>query len=110
MNGADKALLVFIIIFMISFLTSYKYGYYMISRTGLFFAHVMIAGTIHISIGIMALIGWFYFSWGVNAFLLYGGLVLGVGLIAVGEIVLLLMLFIKRKKMMVTFEQSNKLV
>jgi hypothetical protein len=44
------------------------------------------------------MIGWFFFAWGVNEFLFFGGLVLGIGLLVVGEGVLITILLLKRKK------------
>nr|WP_077215300.1 hypothetical protein [Bacillus dakarensis] len=58
----------------------------------------LIAGTINFALGVFAIIGWFFFAWGVNEFLFFGGLVLGIGLLVVGEAVLITTLILKRKK------------
>ncbi|MFC0415088.1 hypothetical protein ACFFHH_06405 [Cytobacillus solani] len=50
--------------------------------------------------------GWFFFSWEVNEFLFFGGLVLGLSLIVVGEVVLLSIFLSKRKKWIQIYNDS----
>jgi hypothetical protein len=77
---------------------SFKYGSIMIRKTGLFLPQALIAGSINLALGVFAIIGWFFFTWGVNEFLFFGELVLGIGLLVVGEGILITILFLKRKK------------
>ena len=98
MNGIDIALIIYVIFMIIAVLLSVKYGSSMIKKTGLFLPQAIIAGTINLALSILAIIGWFFFAWGVNEFLFFGGFVLGLGLLVVGEAALFTILFSKRKK------------
>lgn len=40
--------------------------------------------------------GWVFFTWGVNEFIIFGGLILGLGLLVVSEAILMTILFFKR--------------
>ncbi|WP_010171229.1 hypothetical protein [Bacillus coahuilensis] len=97
MSEIDIAMTIYIIFMIVATLISFKYGSTMIKKTGLFLPQALIAGTINLALGVFAIIGWFFFAWGVNEFLFFGGLVLGIGLLVVGEAVLLSTLFLKRK-------------
>jgi hypothetical protein len=85
---------------------SFKYGSTMIRKTGLFLPHALIAGTINLGLGLFAILGWFFFTWGVNEFLFFGGLALGICLVVVEEVVLLTILFFKRKKWIQTYNKT----
>ncbi|WP_156291865.1 hypothetical protein [Oceanobacillus salinisoli] len=98
MNEIDIGITIYVIFMIVAAFVSFKYGSTMIRKTRLFLPQVLIAGTINLALGIFAIIGWFFFSWGVNEFLFFGGLVLGVVLLVVGEAVLITILFLKRKK------------
>lgn len=98
MNKIDIAMTLYVIVLIAATFISYKYGSTMIRKTGLFLTQVIIASTINLSIGLLVLLGWSFFTWGVNEFLFFGGLVLGVGLLVVGEAILLSILLFKRKK------------
>ncbi|KUP09278.1 hypothetical protein Q73_03085 [Bacillus coahuilensis m2-6] len=97
MSEIDIAMTIYIIFMIVATFVSFKYGSTMIKKTGLFLPQALIAGTINLVLGVFAIIGWFFFAWGVNEFLFFGGLVLGIGLLVVGEAVLLTTLFLKRK-------------
>jgi hypothetical protein len=98
MNKMDIAMFIYIFFMIFATFVSFKYGSTMIRKTGLFLPQVLIAGTINLTLGVIAIIGWFFFAWGVNEFLFLGGLVLGIGLLVVGEGVLITILLLKRKK------------
>ncbi|MFZ3579489.1 hypothetical protein [Virgibacillus sp. DJP39] len=98
MSGIDIAM-VFYVIFMIGSATGcIFYGSFMMRETGSFLQQMLIAGTINLSLGIFAILGWFLFSWGVNEFMLNVGLSIGAGLLVIGETVLFVLLFLKRKQ------------
>ncbi|RBW67482.1 hypothetical protein [Bacillus taeanensis] len=107
MSERDLAIGAYAIFIIVSFFVSYKYGTFMIKKTGLFFTQVFIAVTINIALGMLALIGWFFYSLGVNEFLFLGGLFLGTALLVITEIVLLILLFVKRKRMLKIFNEVN---
>jgi len=98
MSKIDIAMTLYIIFMVVATFVSFKYGSIMIRKTGLFIPQAFISGTINLALGVIAIIGWFIFTWGVNEFLFFGGLLLGIGLLAVGEAVLIATLFLKRKK------------
>jgi hypothetical protein len=98
MNKIDIAMTLYVIVLITATFVSYKYGSTMIKKTGLFLPQAIIAGTINLSLGLLALLGWSFFTWGVNEFLFFGGLVIGVGLLVVGEAILISILLFKRKK------------
>ncbi|GEN35876.1 hypothetical protein [Aneurinibacillus danicus] len=106
MNKIDIAMTIYVIFMMIATSISVKYGSTMIKKTGLFLPQTLIAGTINLALGVFGITGWFFFSWKVNEFLFFGGLVLGLGLLVVGEVVLLTVLFLKRKKWMQIYNDS----
>ncbi|MEH7225012.1 hypothetical protein V7112_14480 [Bacillus sp. JJ1566] len=98
MNEIDIAMTIYVIFMIVSIFVSFKYGSTMIIKTGLFLPQALIAGTINLCLGVIGILGWFFFSWSVNEILFFGGLALGVGLLALSEIVLFSILFSKRKR------------
>jgi hypothetical protein len=78
----------------------------MIRKTGLFFPQTLIAGTMNLVLCVFAIIGWFFFAWGVNEFLFFGGLVLGLGLLVVSEAILITTLFLNRKKWVQIYNET----
>lgn len=106
MGEVDIAFTIYIVILLISFLIGYKYGSYLIRKTGLFFSPVFIAGTLIIAIDIIAIIGWFNYSWGTNEFPFIIGIFVGLGLMVVSEAVLITILFIKKKHLVQTFNDN----
>ncbi|WP_121661941.1 hypothetical protein [Metabacillus litoralis] len=106
MNEIDIAMTIYIIYMIVATFVSFKYGSTMIRKTGLFLPQTLIAGTINLALGVCAIIGWFFFAWGVNEFLFFGGLVLGIGLLVVGEAVLITALFLKRKKWIQIYNEN----
>jgi hypothetical protein len=76
-NKIDIAMAIYVSVLIAATFVSYKYGSTMIRKTGLFLPQAIIAGTINLSLGLLALLGWSFFTWGVNEFLFFGGLVLG---------------------------------
>ncbi|MFZ3579737.1 hypothetical protein [Virgibacillus sp. DJP39] len=99
MSGIDIAMAIYVIFMIVATFVSFKYASTMIRKTGLFLPQTLIAGTINLGLGVFAIIGWFFFAWGVNEFLFFGGLVLGIGLLVVGEAVLITTLFLIRNKL-----------
>ncbi|MEI5907964.1 hypothetical protein WAK64_12950 [Bacillus spongiae] len=105
MNKIDIAMILYVIVLITATSVSYQYGSSMIRKTGLFLPQAIISATINLSFGLLALLGWSFITWGVNEFLFFGGLVIGVGLLVVGEAILISILFLKRKKWL---QQHNK--
>ena len=70
MNTIDIAMTIYSIFMIIATFLSFKYGSAMIRKTGLFLPQALIAGTINLALGIFAIIGWFFITWGVNEFCL----------------------------------------
>ena len=97
MNGIDIAAIMYVVFMAAATFVSFKYGSTMIRKTGLFLPNVLMAGTINLILGVLAITGWFFFTWGVNEFLFFGGLYLGIGLLVIGEVVLMILLLLKRK-------------
>ncbi|MHC0038860.1 hypothetical protein [Pseudoneobacillus sp. C159] len=97
MNKIDFAFAIYLILFGLAFFISYKYGSYLTRKTGLIFPPFFIAGMINFVLGVLTIIGWVFFTWQVNEFLFFGGLVLGVGLLLVGEVILIILLLLRRK-------------
>jgi hypothetical protein len=106
MNKIDIAMTIYVIFMIMATFLSVIYGSTMIKKTGLFLPQTLIAGTINLALGVFGIIGWFIFSWGVNEFLFFGGLVLGLGLLVGGEVVLFSILFSKRKKWIQIYNDS----
>jgi hypothetical protein len=110
MNKIDFAFAIYLIFFGLVFFISYKYGSYMTRKTGLIFPQFFIAGMINFAMGVLAIIGWFFFTWKVNEFLFVGGLVLGVGLLFVGELLLIILLLLRRKRLLQMYNENTKIV
>lgn len=107
-NEIDIVMIIYVIFMIVATFSSFKYGSIMIKKTGLFLPQVLISGSINLALSVFAIFGWFFFAWRVNEFLFFGGLVLGLGLIVVGEAALITTLFIKRKKWMQKYNDSLK--
>jgi hypothetical protein len=97
-NKIDIAMTLYVIVLIAVTFVSYRFGSKMIRKTGIFLPQAIIACTINLSLGLLALLGWSFFTWGVNEFLFFGGLALGVGLLVVGEAILISILLFKRKR------------
>jgi hypothetical protein len=106
MNEIDIAMIIYVIFMLLANFVSFKYGSTMIRKTGLFLPQTLIAGTINLVLGVFVIIGWFFFTWGVDEFLFFGGLVLGIGLLVLGEAILIATLFLKRKKWMQIYNET----
>lgn len=106
MGKYDIAITIYIIIMVIGFFISYKYGSFMIRKTGLFFPQLFIAGAIITVIDVLAIIGWWVFSWGTDEALWLFGILLGIGFLVISEVILIVILLIKRKRMMQIFNES----
>jgi hypothetical protein len=98
LNEIDVAMTIYIVFMIATSFVSYKYGSTMIRKTGIFLTQAIIAGTINFTLSLFAIIGWLIFALGVNEFLLFGGLLLGIGLLVVSETTLITILLFKRKK------------
>ncbi|MFY3790879.1 hypothetical protein ACOQFO_04085 [Ureibacillus sp. MALMAid1270] len=99
MNEFDVAVTIFIVTMIATTFVSFIYGSIMIRKTGIFLPQAIIAGTINFTLSLFAIIGWIIFTWGVNELLLFGGLILGFGLLVVSEAALITILFLKSKKL-----------
>jgi hypothetical protein len=108
MNKIDFAFAIYLLFFCLTFFVSYIYGSYMTRKTGLIFPPFFIAGMINLLMGVLAIIGWFFFTWRVNEFLFFGGVVLGVGLLLVGEILLIILLLLRRKRFLQMYNENTK--
>ncbi|KGP91232.1 hypothetical protein N780_08425 [Pontibacillus chungwhensis BH030062] len=106
MTEVDSAMTLYILFMIIATFVSFTYGSIMIRKTGLFQQGVLIAGTLNFLLGLGALMGWFFFAGAINEFLLFGGLVLGIGLLIAGEAVLVAILLLKRKKWLQIYHDS----
>jgi hypothetical protein len=106
MSEIDIAMIIYIIFMIVSTFVSFKYGSTMIRKTGLFLPQTLISGTINLALGVFAIIGWFFFAWGLNEYLFFGGLVLGIGLLVVGEAILITTLFLKRKQWIQIYNET----
>lgn len=91
---------------VIGFFLGYKYGSFMIRKTGLFLPQSFIAVTIIIAIDILAIIGWSFFTWGTFEILFFFGILLGIGFLVISEVILIVILLIKRKRMIQIFNES----
>ena len=98
MNEMDIAVVLYVTFMIAATFISFKYGSTMVRKTGPFLSQAVIAGAINLALGVLTITGWIVFSWGVNEFLFFGGLILGISLLVAGEIVLIVTLFLKRKK------------
>ncbi|SES17840.1 hypothetical protein SAMN04487944_1224 [Gracilibacillus ureilyticus] len=106
MNKIDIVMMIYVTFMILATVISVKYGSAMIKKTGLFLPQTLIAGTVNLVLGVFGIIGWLFYSWGVNEFLFFGGLVSGVGLLVVGEVVLLSILFSRRNKWIQIYHDS----
>jgi hypothetical protein len=104
----DMAMMFYFLFIVAAFFGSFFYASYMISKTGLFLLHSIIAVVISVALGLFALIGWFVFTWGFNEFLFFGGLSFGAGLIVVGVVVLFTLLCVKRKQFLSIYHDETK--
>lgn len=107
-NEIDIVMIIYVIFMIVATLSSIKYGSTMIRKTGLFLPQVLISVSINLALDVLAILGWFLFTWRVNEFLFFGGLVLGIGLLVVGEAVLMTTLFLKRNKWIQIYNDSLK--
>ncbi len=107
-NEIDIVMIIYVIIMTIATFSSILYGSTMIRKTGLFLPQVLISASINLALDVFAIVGWFFYTWRVNEFLFFGGLVLGIGLLVLGEVVLIATLFVKRKKWLQIYNDSLK--
>ncbi|WP_102344930.1 hypothetical protein [Bacillus sp. Marseille-P3661] len=108
MDDLYMAFILYIMSIVLGSLISYKYGSYMIRKTGLFLSQTFIAVAIIIVIDVIAIIGWAYVSWSTNEFILVNGIVLGFGLLVISEVLMITILLIKRKEMIQIYNDSAK--
>jgi hypothetical protein len=106
LENNDIALGIYIIFMIGALAISYYLAATAIKKTGLFGAQTFIAAAINLFLGIMGILGWLFFSWGVNEFLFLGGLMLGAGLLVVSEVILIIALFAKRKQLLGVYKDS----
>ncbi|MFA9558279.1 hypothetical protein ACERII_13305 [Evansella sp. AB-rgal1] len=107
MTETDIAMVIYISFLFLSFFLSLKYGTVMIRKTGLVLAQSIVAASINLVLGIIAIVGWFFYAWGVNEFLFFGGIVIGVIIIVTSLVVLSLTIFLRRKVLIKYNENLN---
>ncbi|UFT98363.1 hypothetical protein KO561_14290 [Radiobacillus kanasensis] len=107
MNQIDFAVLVYVVYMIATTFGSYKYGAFMIRKTGILGSQIVVAGAINLVIGILGIVGWSLFSWGVNEFLYVLGIALGIALLFVGELILVIIFLLRRKKLLQDYENTN---
>lgn len=108
LENVDRALTIYVAFMVVSLIICYGFGSKMIKKTGVFGAQTIIASTLNLLLGVCAILGWFFFSWGVNEFMFLGGLVLGIGMLVISEAILIIVLFVRRKKMLQTYNSNIK--
>ncbi|ADU28910.1 hypothetical protein [Evansella cellulosilytica] len=106
MTEADIVFIIYILIIILAFFVSIKFAEVMIKKTGLFFAQAIIAGSLNLLLNVLIGIGWFMYTWGINEFLFFGGLLIGVGLLVISEIVLFFLLLVKRVSWIKDYESK----
>lgn len=105
-QSSDIALFIYVAFMLVSLIICYLFGSKMIEKTGFFGAQIIIAITLNFFLDVCAILGWFFFSWRVNEFLFFGGLVLGIGMLVISEAILILVFFIKRKKILQNYNAN----
>jgi hypothetical protein len=106
LENSDIALTIYVAFMVISLIICYGFASKMIKKTGLFGTQTIIASTLNLLLGVCAILGWFFFSWRVNEFMFFGGLVLGVGMLVISEAILIIVLFIRRKNFLQTYNSN----
>lgn len=99
----EVALTIYVVFMVFSLTMSYIFGSKMIKKTGLFGPITIISSILTLLLGVFAIVGWFLYSWRVNEFMFFGGLVLGIVMLVISEAILIIMLFIRRKSMLNTY-------
>lgn len=97
MDSTDFAFIFYVVIFIAIFFISYFYAILLAKKTGQLGVHAVIAFTMNLLLGIATITGWCIYAWG-NGFLFIGGLILGGAVLLISEIVLIIILFAKRKR------------
>lgn len=108
LESSDIALIIYIGFMVFAWFISYIFASKMIKKTGLFGSQVFIASAINLCLDVCAIIAWSFFSWSVNEFIFFGGLMLGLGVIVVSEVILLIVLFVKKKQMLQAYNNNAK--
>lgn len=103
LENNDVALTIYVVFMILALLISYFLASTMIKKTGLFALQTLSASMINFALGICAIIGWFFFSWGVNEFMFFGGLMLGLAMLVVSEAILVIVLFVNRKQILQSY-------
>nr|WP_144924868.1 hypothetical protein [Paenibacillus bovis] len=98
MSEYDIVLTIYIIFMVLSLVLSIKYASIMMKKTGLFLPQVIIAGTIHFVLGVIAIIAWLLYTYSTNEMIFIGGGFLGMCMIIIGEILLVTIVLMNKKK------------
>lgn len=106
MNEINIAFMVYISFMVLSTLACFTYGSFIIKKTGLFTQFSLFTGILYFSLGVLAILGWSFFSWGINEFLFFNGLFLGVGMLVLGEAIIFIALFIKKKTLIRSYNEQ----
>lgn len=77
---------------------SILYGSIMVKKTGKFEVHSLISACIHIALSVISIICWCLFAASKGWLVVFGGIVLGLFLFVVGEIVIFIFLYEKKEK------------
>src|SRR5690606_40909029 len=94
----DIVLTVYIIFMVLALVVSIKYASIMMKKTGLFLPQVIIAGTIHFVLGVIAIIAWIVITFSTNEMIFFGGVFLGICMIVIGEILLVTIVLMNKKR------------
>ncbi|MBS4539455.1 hypothetical protein GOQ27_13345 [Clostridium sp. D2Q-11] len=106
LERSDIALMIYIGFMIFAWSIGYIFDSKMIKKTGLFGSQTLIVSVINFSIGFCVILGWFFFSWGVNEFIFFGGLILGIGMLVASQVALLILLLVKKKQMMQIYNNN----
>ncbi|MDG5789237.1 hypothetical protein QA612_17395 [Evansella sp. AB-P1] len=107
MTETDVVMTIYVVLITVAFVISLKFASTTIQKTGTFLPQAIIAGTLNLVFMIAILIGWYLYAWGINEFLFFGGIVLGVGLLILSQITLYIVLFLKRKQWIQTYNNGS---
>lgn len=106
LENSDLALAIYVAFMIVALFISYIFASTMVKRTGLFGPQTFAASIINLFFGICTILGWFVYSWKVNEFMFFGGLMLGFGMLLCSEVILLIVLFVKREQMLQAYNSN----
>jgi hypothetical protein len=99
MNFNDIALIIYIILFFIGGIGSYKFATHMFRKIGVDRVFILVSVMINLVFCFLTISVWILYYVGLNELLLISGISLGVILSLFSQIILITTLFVKRKKL-----------